>query len=82
MAFDWWNADVPNTVRSTGTEKHRAMHIDEVRQRAGLLRRLGYEQSFAAWRCQRNLAWGFEMAGKAPLTDADVKKIVAEVFKR
>lgn len=82
MPFDWLVPDVPASVRARGPERLKAQHTDEVRVRAALLRRLGYDEAFATWRCQRNLAWGYERAGEAPLTAAQVAEVVAEVYRR
>ena len=81
MAFDWLESDVPAALRTQGAAKFKAQQEDEVRVRAGLLRRLGYSKSYAESRCLRNLAWAFEGAGKAPLTQAEVKALVAAAFK-
>lgn len=81
MAFDWLESDVPATLRNQGAAKFKAQQEDEVRARAGLLRRLGYPKSYAESRCLRNLAWAFEGAGKAPLTQAEVKALVAAAYK-
>lgn len=81
MAFDWLESDVPASVRAQGAAKFKAQQEDEVRGRASLLRRLGYPKSYAEFRCLRNQAWAFEGGGRAPLTQAEVKALVAGAYK-
>lgn len=81
MPFDWLVPDVPAAVQALGPARLRAQHAGEVRARATLLRRLGYDQAFATWRCQRNLAWGYELAGPPPLDAEAVAATVGEVYR-
>jgi hypothetical protein len=81
VPFDWLQSRVPPAVAGRGAAARKRMTEDEVRTRAGLLRRLGRDQAQATRRCLANLAWGYEGAGKRPLTDAEVKAIVAAVYR-
>lgn len=80
MPFDWLNPTVPSNVRARDPQRRVSAAKDEIRARAGLLLRLGYDQSYATHRCLGNQAWGYEMAGTPPLGREDVGQIVAEVF--
>ena len=55
------------------------MHRREIRERAALLRRLGYTRDAAAERLQRYEAWEYEPFHTSPLFD-EVRTIVSEVF--
>ncbi len=53
----------------------------EVRQRAELLRHLGYSQAEATARCRQNLRWDFDLHGTTPLL-GEVASLVAAVYRR
>jgi len=55
------------------------MHRCELRERAALLRRLGYTRDAVAERLQRYEAWEYEPFHTSPLFD-EVQAIVSEVF--
>jgi hypothetical protein len=83
MAFDWLETRTSEGVRNRGSELRIAMYAEEVRLRAGLLRRLGYDADYALLRCAGNFAWSHGSAGGSPaLTKADLKRLVSEVFAR
>lgn len=81
MSFDWMQAHVPASVVAAGGAKFKAQAATEIRERAALLRRLGHSKAYAELRCRRNLTWAFEVTGKPPLTDAEVRALVAEAYK-
>ena len=54
----------------------------EARHRAGLLRRLGYDQAYAEHRCLGNQAWANEVAGAAPLSEDELAAQVAGAYQR
>lgn len=81
MPFDWMSAKVPPEIAANGAARFRAGLVAEIRERAALLRRLGHSRAYAELRCRRNVAWAFEAAGKSPVTDAEVKTLVAEAYK-
>lgn len=81
MTFDWMQSHVPASVIAAGGAKFKVQTVSEIRERAGLLRRLGHSKAYAELRCRRNLMWAYEAAGKAPLTDTEVKALVAEAYK-
>lgn len=82
MSFDWMQTDIPDAVQARGGESRVAMVVDEVRERAALLKRLGYSQDHALRRCQGNVDWSYAVAGKAAISKADIKRIVGEVYAR
>ncbi|MFZ5480317.1 MAG: hypothetical protein ACOZNI_26370 [Myxococcota bacterium] len=81
MPFPWLQSRVPDSIRTRGPASHKRMHEDEVRQRAALLRRLGRDQATAVSRCMAHLGWGYEIAGEAPIGEAEVKALVAHVYR-
>ena len=81
MPFPWLDSKVPASVRARGPAEHKRMHEDEIRQRATLYRRLGRDQATAAARCLAHLAWGYDLVGKAPLTEKAVRALVAQVYR-
>ena len=82
MPFDWMHTEVPSLVVDRNQRKRRAMHEAEIRNRASLLLRLGYDQAYAVRRCMGNQVWSFDTRGVAPLTNEEVSGIVEGVFKR
>ena len=77
MSFDWMESSVP---ARDGEGASKAVHEQELRQRAGLLYRLGYTKTVALARCKARLAWEFDVQGSCPLSDRQVKAIVYEVY--
>ena len=57
------------------------MAESDVRERALLLRRLGYSQAEVVHRCMGNIAWAFSVQGKPAITPAQLRKLVAGVYK-
>lgn len=76
MPFDWMRSP----PRADFATEQRRQFEREIRERAALLRRLGHDAPAARRRCRENLAWEFERAGGAPLTAADVDRMVDEVY--
>lgn len=81
MAFDWYESKVPKQVQARFPESRKRMHEQEIRYRAGLYRRLGRDQETAVARCLAQLSWGYEAGGEAPVAEADVRRIVGEVYR-
>ncbi len=75
MAFDWM--DVP--TQPSG-DAHRRQTERALRERAALMRRLGYAQSYVAARAHADLAWEYASAGAPPLSAKEVDGLVARVF--
>jgi hypothetical protein len=61
--------------------KSEAMYREELEQRAALFFRLGYPAKTAKARLRANVAWDFEMHGKAR-HEKDIDKIVDAVYRR
>jgi hypothetical protein len=80
--FDWMDAEAPEATRDRGTEMRLATYAEEVRIRASLLKRLGYDQDYALHRCMGNIGWAYEMGGTPPLNRAEVKRLVGEIYAR
>jgi hypothetical protein len=81
MPFDWLDSKVPASVRERGPAARKRMHEDEIRQRAGLLRRLGHDQDTAVRRCLAHLGNGFDVIGTAPISEKEVRALVAHVYR-
>ena len=81
MSFPWLDADPPSTYQSSFRDKALDMYRAEIKQRAELLRHLGYTAKEATARCKENLRWDFDMTGECPI-EGEVQKIVQAVFKR
>jgi hypothetical protein len=77
MPFDWMH-----TARAEPRRTAAEAYADEIRERAGLFRRLGHERSTAVHRCLGNIAWAFSDSGSPPLSAAQVRKIVGEIYDR
>lgn len=82
MPFDWMDYPIPQHLLDRHAKAREQMHADEVSVRAGLFRRLGYGRDHALHRVLGNLEWGYELAGKNPLSKAEVRRIVGAVYDR
>ncbi len=82
MAFDWMHATLPEHLHARHVAAREAMHRDEIRARAALLRRLGYPADYAVHRCLGNLDWGFELRGEPPVDREAVHALVEAVYSR
>ena len=80
MPFEWMHTSGETSQRSTVSSSES--YTKDVRARAELLHRLGYDQAYALHRCLGNVAWAFSKQGKPPLSPAQVRKIVAGVYAR
>ncbi|MBL9003187.1 MAG: hypothetical protein JNJ46_03010 [Myxococcales bacterium] len=68
-------------VESPQRRKFLEMHRRELRERAALLRRLGYTQAVVEARLSSYETWEYEPFHESPLS-AEVASIVAEVFAK
>ena len=82
MPFDWMYTTPAAGRAQQDAQGREAALSEEIRQRAGLFRRLGYVRAHAIHRCLGNIAWAYSEAGTPPLSAADVRQIVAEVYDR
>jgi hypothetical protein len=79
MPFEWMKTDEHGS--DDGSRRVEAC-AREVRERAALLQRLGYDKATVVHRCMGNLVWAFSSQGTPPLTPAAVRKLVGEVYSR
>ena len=79
MPFSWMDdaSDEPSTDRA---QARSDAYEEEVRERAGLLKRMGHDKATAIHRCLGNVAWAFTVQGVPPLTPAQIRKIVNGVY--
>ena len=82
MPFDYMHAAIPEDFY-LAPEKALEMYRTEIRERAALLRRLGYSLDDAIIRLRSNLAWDWE-CNDAPsfITDLEqgIEALVEEVY--
>ena len=81
MSFDYLVSKIPDQVRKRAPASNKRMHEEEIRYRAALYRRLGRDKDTAVQRCLAHLAWTYEIAGKSPVSDREVKALVEAVYK-
>lgn len=81
MVFPWHQVHIPDELTRTFKDSGLEMYRREVRDRASLLRKLGYAKDDAKARCRQNLEWEYQLHGKAPILD-EISKLVDEVYGR
>ncbi len=84
MPFDYMHTDIPKAVLQTG-EKAAASFRSEARERAAMLRRLGFSSGEALQRLTTNAAWDWEVGTKPALIEdltGELEQIVAQVYAR
>ena len=81
MRFDWMNSPAKNPQQRDPASRAQALR-HEVRERAGLFKRMGYPKAHAIHRCLGNIAWAYAQAGKPPVSAAEVRRIVDLVYGR
>ena len=79
MPFDWMDTTTTSARTNHGAEGRTQALCDEVRDRAGLFKRLGHPKAHAVHRCLGNIAWAYAAAGKPPVSAAEVRRIVEEI---
>lgn len=77
MSFPWYEP----VRRKPNLQRRDEVLKQELEDRAALLHRLGYSKAQAKARLRANVAWDYEMHGKAK-HDKEIDKIVDNVFKR
>lgn len=82
MSFDWMQTTTATRQPSGGAARRTEVLSDEIRQRAGLFLRLGYPRAHAVHRCLGNIAWAYAEAGKPPISAAEVRRLVDDVYRR
>ena len=79
MPFPWYRPDLPEDLQ-TNPDRVQKMFILELKERAALLMRLGYDKAEAAARLRGNVRWDFELHS-SPEHLARVDEVVEEVFR-
>jgi hypothetical protein len=83
MDFDWMNVELPQDIVARNAERRESTVARDVRLRAGLLRRLGYDASYAKRRLLGNQRWAWELLSGAPaLGEKQLKAEVEAAFAR
>ena len=78
MDFDWMTSKRVPTKRGFD-----AMYVDELRDQASLLKRLGFDRAEAARRLKGNIQWEFDSTGASgamPAAFESIDKLVGDVF--
>ncbi|MCA9558312.1 MAG: hypothetical protein H6704_19700 [Myxococcales bacterium] len=75
MPFDWMHVPHASAADALRDQTERAL-----RERARLLHRLGYDATYAADRCRRDLAWEFDLTAPAPLDDDAIDALIEGVY--
>ncbi len=76
--FDWLVSPRP---AYNPNSRRQAMYLDELRYRAGLLRRLAFSAPEAKARLRAGVAWDFELHA-TPSFAAKIDGIVDEIYRR
>ena len=79
MPFSWMEEKSDPAPKSSAEGSKEATET-ELKERAALMRRLGYSKADALHRCLGNLAWAYSVAGTPDLSPARVRKLVGEVY--
>jgi hypothetical protein len=82
LPFDWMDYRIPDPVLERNADHRLAMHQDDVRVRASLLKRLGWPRESALHRCLGNQEWAFETYGVSPLSKDETRTLVKATFDR
>jgi hypothetical protein len=79
MSFPWLDRTSP---RTGGADRAAEVAAAELASRAGLYYRLGYTVKDATQRLISRVAWEYETARPAALSDAAIGKIVTDTYAR
>ena len=84
MPFDYMHSTVPRSF-SSASEKAEAQYLKELKDRAAMLHRLGYEKDAAVARLLGNVNWDWECSPVPSFVEnlrAAVPKLVEEIFSK
>jgi hypothetical protein len=81
MPFPYLHAQVPPQLSDTFQAQALDSMRAEVRERAAVLVRLGWDADLAATRARQNLEWEFELHSPAPIL-AEIDALVRGVAQR
>jgi hypothetical protein len=79
MPFCWMDEGAANSGEESGQTRAESTAV-EIKDRAQLMRRLGYAKSAALHRCLGNVAWAYSVSGTPALSPAKIRKIVGEAY--
>jgi hypothetical protein len=83
MDFDWMSSELPAEIVARNAERAVGMAEKDVYQRAALLRRLGYDASYAKHRLLGNQRWAFEvMPSDGRISEKALEAQVEAAFTR
>lgn len=77
--FPWHDAQVPAGVSASFGDKFLDMHRRELKDRASMLRRLGYPREETLRRCEAYAEWEFEPFHSSPL-HKEIAALVDEAY--
>ncbi len=81
MVFPWHVTTLPQELTQTFGQRADAAIRQELKDRAGILHRLGYSEKEVTERLSTALRWEFELNG-TPAVLKDVASVVGSVFNR
>lgn len=83
MPFDYMHPDVNEAHTDEMKTRAREAHLAGLRERAGMLFRLGYDKKETTSRLRQNVQWDYDMwADTLPDFYREIDALVADVFKR
>ncbi len=83
MDFDWMNAELNQAIHQRNAERGMVQAIADLRLQAGLLRRLGFDATYATHRLLGDHRWTRELIpGPAPLTEDQIRQAVVDAYAR
>ena len=82
MPFEWMHPTIPVQVQARNPVSRARVADEELRDRAGLLARLGYSEAVIARRLRSRIAWGYELRGACPVDDARVEAIAGSAVHK
>ncbi len=77
MSFDWMES---TSVERDGAGVLKQKFVEEFRQRAELLRRLGYNKADTLARCKSRMAWEYDFQGESLISDREMGALVKGVY--
>ena len=76
MSFDWMEV-----AQRSPTQGPQSQVVRAIREKAALLRRLGYDLAYTTARCVSDLEWHCDGDQKPPMRSSDVKKLVKSIYQ-
>ncbi len=83
MDFDWMNVELPQDILERNAEHRADAAKQDVRVKASLLRRLGYDAAYAKHRALGNQRWSWELVpGATAISEKQLREEVKAAFAR